>query len=550
MCSFDEYDYTFHNADHLTTIRAQISFFLQTFPSEPYRSLCSPESAKRPGRGLLTALHPWDVLVERRLASIPSLDELWRSQLPEAVEDLVDLPSAGLGGRDIDWAQSVIDSSDWPLLPNLVPLMPVDERSIACVVLSDVDGPPLPGEGAVVRWHLDVKDVRYQAALLDTDCLSYIQSVTAELAARDAGLRRVLDKIGPAYEHSHLEKEKRPRDYVVRPVRIACQNVIVGLAAFAQDSSFDGLAVPAWQTCEVPHVATHEGNRALAALTLCDAFQNGGTMEIRFDREAHLMLDGKYVRLLGHPERAVPASLRRFGRTVGVQLGVEDPKAITPAEARELFLAITPMPGGLRARVETAVRRRGITPERICFLLLSQVWREIEMDFILSGTSRARSILDGGSPWTDRASRQAESEVCRAAAAVGMLFRRLNSTDAAADTADVRVVEDRTKGIGWMIDDSEAAVTFAGLDPGEPVPWTRGVGGVGELTVYPRTAASDSSLDAVHRSGLPGHKALLVPADVPVPAESGVTVLRCPERLADLDRSIEDRLLKSRISRG
>lgn len=498
----------------------------------------------------MTAVHQWDVLAERGLASIPSLDDLWRSPLPEAVEDLVYLPAARPGGRDLGWAQSVIDSSDWPLLPNLVPLMPVDDRSFACVVLSDVGGPPLPGEGAVVRWHLDVRDERYQAALLDTDCKSYVESVAVELRARDAGLRRVLDKIGPAYERSHLEKEKRPRDYVVRPVRIACQNVIVGLAAFAQDSSFDGLAVPAWQTCEVPHVATHEGNRALAALTLCDAFQNGGTMEIRFDREANLMLDGKYVRLLGHPERAVPASLRRFGRTVGVQLGEQDPKAITPAEARKLFLAITPMPGGLRDRVHTAVQRRGITPERICFLLLSQVWREIEMDFVLASTSRARSILDGGSPWTDRASRQAESEVCRAAAAAGMLFRRLNSTDAAADAGEVRVIEDRTKGIAWTVDDSEAAVTFTGLDPDEPVPWTRGVAGVPELTVYPRTAASDASLDAVRRSGLPGHKALLVPADVPVPADGGVTVLRCPERLADLDKSIEERLLKSRISRG
>jgi hypothetical protein len=497
----------------------------------------------------LSALHQWDVLVERGLVSTPSLDELWRSPLPAEVEDLVYFPIARPGGRGIDWAQSVIDSSDWPLLPNLVPLMPVDDRSIACVVLSDVGGPPLPGEGAVVRWHLDVKDERHQAALLDTDCLSYVESVAAELAARDAGLRRVLDKIGPAYEHSHLEKEKRPRDYVVRPVRIACQNVIVGLAAFAQDSSFDGLAVPAWQTSEVPHVATHEGNRALAALTLCDAFQNGGTMEIRFDREALLMLDGKYVRLLGHPERAVPASLRRFGRTVGVQLGVEDPKAITPGEARELFLAITPMPGGLRGRVEAAVQRRGISPERICFLLLSQVWREIEMDFILSCTSRARSILDGGSLWVDRASRQAESEVCRAAVTVGMLFRRLNSTDAAADTGDVRVVEDRTRGIGWAADDGEAAVTFSGLNPDEPVPWTRGLSGVSELTVYPRTAADASSLDAVRGSRLPGHKALLLPADVPSPADSGITILRCPERLADLDKSIEDRLLKSRISR-
>src|ERR1700678_1210847 len=171
-----------------------------------------PVECEAAGEGLLTALDQWDVLVERGLASTPSLDELWNSPLPEAVKNLVYLPATSPGGRDIDWAQLVIDSSDWPLLPNLIPLMTVDDRSFACVVLSDVDGPPLPGEGAVVRWHLDVKDERYQAALLDTDCLRYVESVAAELAARDAGLRRVLDKIGPAYERSHLQKEKRPRD--------------------------------------------------------------------------------------------------------------------------------------------------------------------------------------------------------------------------------------------------------------------------------------------------------------------------------------------------
>src|SRR6202000_2112753 len=111
--------------------------------------------------------------------------------------ELVLLPGAAPGRRDIAWAESVINDSDWPLLPNLVPLMPVDERSFACVVLSDLDGPTLPGEGAVVRWHLDVKDERYQGALLDTDCVRYVESVGTELQARDAGLARVFDEIGP-----------------------------------------------------------------------------------------------------------------------------------------------------------------------------------------------------------------------------------------------------------------------------------------------------------------------------------------------------------------
>lgn len=431
---------------------------------------------------------------------------------------------------------------------SLLPFCVVDEASIACVLTQDDD---YYATGEIVRVFLTDVEHRFQCALLDMHPLAYMTSLEEELPARDEGLRRVLDEIGPAYQDAYLAKEKRPRDFIIRPVRIACQNVIVGLAAFAQEPAFDGLVVAAWQTCEVPHVATHEANRALAALTLCDAFQNGGTMEIRFDRDARIIKNGKPITYHGHPEKQVPASLRRFGRTVGVMLGAEDPKAITPDEARDLFLAITPMPAELRERVDHTVAHRGITPERMCFLLLSQVWREIEMDYLLAATPRSQSILSGGAAWTDRAARQAESEICRGAVTAGMLFRRLNATDSAANgTGEVRVVEDRTKGITWSVNGDESAITLTGIDPREPVPWTFGLSGIDTLTVYPRTAATDGAIEAALNSRLPGHKALLLPADVPGPATADLSILRCPDRLADIDKSIEERLLKSRISRG
>ena len=190
----------------------------------------------------------------------------------------------------------------------------------------------------------------------------------------------------------------------------------------------------AWQTCEVPHVATHEGNRALAALTLCDAFQNGGTMEIRFDREPGCRDNGRRIAYHGHPEKAVPASLRRYGRTVGVTSARRTrPRSPRPRPAN-CFSPLRPCRPNCATGSMTRWRR-GISPERICFSLLSQLWREPRLDFILATSDRAASILEGGAPWTDRASRQAESEVCRAAVMAGMLFRRLDSTDAAAPRA-------------------------------------------------------------------------------------------------------------------
>ena len=481
---------------------------------------------------------------------VTGLALIYGSKWSRQVAGLLFLPTASPGGSSIKDALQTIEHGIGEELPNwLLPLAWVDERSIACVVIEDQ--PWDYSTGQVLRLHLSPVPEAAQLSLLDVDPLLYITSLDEELRARGAGLNRVLDQIGPAYEKTHLTRQKRPRNFVVRPVRIACQNVIVGLAAIAQDSAFDGLSVPAWQTCEVPHVATHEGNRALAALTLCDAFQNGGTMEIRFDRKARITHKGSPLDFDGHPEKRVPASLRRFGRSVGVTLGEDDAASISPREARELFLAITPMPSELRARVDDAVEHLRVTPERICFLLLSQVWREIEMDYLLSVSSRVAPILSGGSDWVDRFARQAESEVCRSAAAVGMLHRRLNSTDAASSPSLVRVVEDRTNDVVWTIRPKNAAVTFSGLDPSDAIPLMVGLTGVDALTVFPRSVLTPEVIAEMLAADAPGHKALLVPADIPLPdLDPSFTVLRCPDRLADIDKSIEERLLKSRISRG
>jgi hypothetical protein len=69
--------------------------------------------------------------------------------------------------------------------------------------------------------------------------------------------------------------------------------------------------------------------------------------------------------------------------------------------------------------------------------------------------------------------------------------------------------------------------------------------------VFPRTALTPDLASAITADDSPGLKAVLVPADVPTPPDGdGVVILRCPDRLADIDKDIERRLLTSRISRG
>lgn len=460
----------------------------------------------------------------------------------------------------IGWAVNTAAASAWPMPDNLVPLLPVDDESFACVVNATADRPDLRGAGSVVRWHLGITSEDQQATLLDTAPDIYAESVAEELRFRPAGLTRMFDEIGPAYQLNYLDQAKRPKGYEVRPVRIACQNVIVGLAAFAQDSGIDGMSVVAWQTCEVPHVATHEGNRALAALMLCDAFQRGGTMEIRFDRPARLVAKGRNrngddvdidAQYPGHPEMRVPASLRRFGRTIGVGVGAEDPAAVSPAEARELFLAVTRMPDDLRRRVDQAVGRGLTSAERLCYTLLAPVWRDIELDFLLATTNRTGSIVSGGANWWDRSARQAESEVCRAAVMVDMLYRRLNASDLATTDGTTRLVEDRKIGVTWRVDPNTAAVKLSGLTVGDPMPWASASTRITAptLTVYPRSMLSTESVEAAINSSHREPTAIVIPAGVPIPdVPDPLLVLRCPDRLADIDSRIAAKLRSGRLS--
>lgn len=227
--------------------------------------------------------------------------------------------------------------------------------------------------------------------------------------------------------------------------------------------------------------------------------------------------------------------------------------AITPEQARELFPAITPMPDGLRARVDWAERELGITPERLCFMLLKPVWRSIELDYLLATTDRIVSILRGGAEWTNRADRQAETEACRAAVMAGMLYRRLNSTDLAGADGDVRVIEASTVGVQWECLDDLGAVRFTSMASGAAVPWLSGARvELGEsLLVFPRVLPTDGLLDTVHSSAHQEPTALVVPQDLEVPTiPDGVLLLRCPDRLADIDKTIEQKLLEARTSRG
>jgi hypothetical protein len=485
-------------------------------------------------------------------------------ELPPGVRSLYEAPPAGWEAvtyrpdfpgsnpMSVTAALLALRASHHPFPANLLPLGPVDDRSIAAVLCQHASFETSHGVGYVVRWHLDAIPMEHQAAVLDVDARLYVESVLAEAQARKKGLEGIR-RLTARYRGRFLPENNRgeisasrPKAYEARPIQLACQNVIVGLAAFAYRSEYDALDVLYWQTCEAPHLATGESSRALAAIALCEAFATGSTMELRFTK---------------HPERGIPATLERYARVCGLEVGGEDRAVVTPEEARELFLAVTPMTDGLRQRTYRLFLNGNLTPERLCYMLLAGIWTDVELDFMLGSSWRATSILSGGAHPADRLSRSVETEVCRSALMVGMLQRRLDLRDerAASDGSSagtpvaVRSLEDDKRGVGWGVNEQVGSVTFSGYSG--PVPWSSGRDlhlNQGELVVLPRPHPTYDDLGLAQKlqEERKGLVVLLTPFDRHDFIGQDVPILRCPDKVSELDASIEARLLSARVSRS
>lgn len=67
--------------------------------------------------------------LERRSLRAPDrLRTIFASPVDPALQGLLYAPRPGDEPGTMGWAERLIDESRWPLLPNLVPLLPIDER--------------------------------------------------------------------------------------------------------------------------------------------------------------------------------------------------------------------------------------------------------------------------------------------------------------------------------------------------------------------------------------------------------------------------------------
>lgn len=473
----------------------------------------------------------------------------WANQSP-ALADILYRPDEAVGeGLSLDAALKMLAESAIQAPDSLIPVTFVDDWSFACLTLDDNRDYGWR-KGQIVRWHLDSIDPAFQGAVLDVGVKQYIESLIDELGpAWDTGYDGMVE-LADSYRANFVEKGITPKSHDRRPFQLACQNVIIGLAAFQRDPRNDGSSVPFWLTCEAPHVATYEGTRALSALMLCDAFQSGGTMEIAFER---------------HPERKVPASLRRFGRSRGINLGLETRgrKNISPAESRSLFWDVTPMPNPLREGGRRLIKAGICSVERFCYTILAPVWSAPALDFLISSSNpqRISSILEGGCNVTDRQNRMVEMELMRAACLFETFVKCSNTNNTAvglsgdvSSTSSVLTFEDRNNGVRWTLYGEESFAEVQGLPPG-PVPWLSDLSTSGRIIVIPRPHPIAQDFELANRLAVgdlaAGAPVVVLTDHVSTASDSRrARVLRSPMRLQEIDLQIEQNLTRSRLARA
>jgi len=132
---------------------------------------------------------------------------------------------------------------------------------------------------------------------------------------------------------------------------------------------------------------------------------------------------------------------------------------------------------------------------------------------------------------------------------MSMVFNRLNNRDSAGDADGVRVLEDNRQGVAWHVDGDSASVELTNLDASQPLPWC-GYGPTAAVRVFPRTIVTAEAIAAIRDARRDSLAALLIPLDSMAEVPGDVLVMRCPDRLADLDKAIEAKLLTSRIARA
>jgi hypothetical protein len=340
--------------------------------------------------------------------------------------------------------------------------------------------------------------------------------------------------------------------------------VIVASTVLRHKRETNALEVDVFLTADVPGYEPSGSARALALFLFSESVKCGATGEIRFTEHVEE----------GNVPAAVVRLAGRYGVTLGSARGV-----ISPTEARDLYLALSEFPKALEEKLHRLHRSGALPLEIVPFLAHRGIWSTVELAVLVALAPDPARIFRGGASPEHRLVYLQDLAAGRAAALAGILDRRLRRRDdrmVATDQAlevedDVRPIEVAVVAeIGALIVRSPAEPAPIGWPlpaehPAVPplLPQEQMIFALRPRDVWQIGQSLREDIDLVARwrdQNAPGTRASILLTDdagflagparnarLAEAAARGVTLLRAPEPLAALDRTVARRLSQGRL---
>ncbi len=267
------------------------------------------------------------------------------------------------------------------------------------------------------------------------------------------------------YNRNYRDQERLPKNFNWRPYRFCVQDVILGLVAVKHVRKGNYLEVDVCLATDVNIFPPLSGVKVVTSFILSEAFKCGGSMEIRFTFNVQ---GGR-----------VPTEICSLAYEHGIKLKHIWKGHITPAEARELYLAVTDFSQPAVEKIKQLAVETELSPERVCYMAHHGIWTVGEIESILLGSTFPNRLLLGDSVPELRHLFLTDLVHARAALLGGFLDRKLELKERGDESQAVELEGDQR-----IVDIEFDPRYYAKVYQSEeqlPVPWLQNA----ELTIPP-----------------------------------------------------------------
>jgi hypothetical protein len=380
----------------------------------------------------------------------------------------------------------------------------------------------------------------------------------------DVDLDRLEDHVRK-FEDEYIRLGKIPRNHVWRPHRFCVQDVVLGFVVVRHSLELNCLLVDVCLITDAPDYEPGSGAKITSAFLFSEAYKCGGTLEIRFFK--------------GEQRAQVPEPLLLLAYSLGVRLGHYEEGRITPAEARNFYLALTGFSPALYERILALSNQGLLSPESVCYAVHHGIWSQTEVEMIVFGSQQPNSIFVGQTVPEQRHLYMHDITHARSSILGGLLDKKLMKRDRTEGQTALEL-EDDTRRLDIQFDANIYGKTYT-CDESMPISWNVGhesneftlAAGQKALILIRAYDATELDLRLTQDIKVARRYAdlssltlqeqvfILVPRDfeqlshdrqgsaIRLAQEHRVMILVCPETVFSLDSAATKRLSSSRILR-